>query len=461
MFSQHTLLDYVSVYYADADLRMSDVPNREFMCRYERFSKRHMHFPTLDTLKQELVRRPPYHLYAGAALYLDAEFRDTSKLDAWVDPEGDGLQEPGSMLKKGRQGTDLFFDLDCDHLPGVSGYMNSLESIGKDALRLHDDFLIEDYGWTEDDIDIRFSGSRGFHFYIEDPSARRMSQNERTMIQNHVLGNGLTRSALLEERQRHSNKWGVERASYNLHSTEWSGWASRFTKTYFDMCKDLLVLPSVEEREATIRSWWPRKTGSSKPGFFKRPKWVATDKDGKLTDPPKRVNGRAVSPIVEMLTNRRIVKRVADSGNLTWGFNTVGLTGVSAQKSFIEMVVQQAQQRYGCEIDPLTDDITRQLRVPGSLHLGKGLPCFSIEKELLEDIPTLLMKASEITGSQMVSTRLYNDVTIDIGRDASYSAGIHELPRWKALMLVCEDTKQTVKRKKADAPVKTEAPTVA
>jgi DNA primase small subunit len=476
VFSQDTLLDFASDYYSGAELHVTDVASREFMFRFGAgYHQRHQHFPTMEAARKALVAKPPHHFYSSVAYYLDPGFKDLSSKDGRISdplsapahlPEcvvdscicaGEIDDLPGSMLKKGWQGADLFFDLDGDHLPGVEGYMDLLEKVSKDALRLYDDFLIQSHGILPEEIDIRFSGSRGFHFYVDHEFYQTMNRPMREGMQNDILGNEINKSALVEKVSHSTDKYANEKVALKLHSVDWFGWASRFTKTMFDMCKDLLaMLP--EDREETVRSWWPRKT-TSKSGTYKRPRWVATDREGNLVNPPKKVNGRAISPITKMLSDRRIIKRLAETGDLTWAFNNVGLTGAMGQNSFIEMVMQQAQLRYGCEIDPILADIKRQHRVPGSLHLGRGMPCFRIDADMLGDIPALLTRASEIIGGTMVSTKLHNDITIDLGAPIEYTAGIHEMPRWKALLAVCADEKQT-KRKKADASTAIETPAI-
>src|SRR6056297_762462 len=96
-----------------------------------------------------LTRTAPRHVYFSAARYDD----------------------PGAstMAAKGWRGADLIFDLDADHLPGVdeaeASYAEMLEAC-KDALQRLLDLLREDFGFTDDELLVVFSGGRGYHVHV-------------------------------------------------------------------------------------------------------------------------------------------------------------------------------------------------------------------------------------------------------------------------------------------------------
>lgn len=429
MFSQHTLKDYASAYYSGATINVPMLHQREFYGRQgtigSQWADRPLAYGDVDELRADLVKRPPIHFYSSSAYYLDPGYKDTSAAK-------------NSMGKKGWLGQDLIFDLDADHLPGVGSYLDSLTAIGKDAIRLMDDFLIGDFGFTHEQIDVRYSGSRGFHIVIDHESVTPLSSEERAGIENHVLGNALSLNAILKVGNLQEDHFGKQNPTYKLHDSDRPGWSGKFTNTLSSLISEVSQAAEGEERMALLKSWLPLKD-SYKQGVFGRPRWNAADR--------KRGSGPALKGVEKMLTTRSIIMRLASSGDLTAAFRSSGLKQ-AAQLTFIQMVTQQTQLRYGCEIDGITKDIKRQLRMPGSLHLGRGNPCMRIKPDLMHDSQSLLDTAAQVIGDQMVTTRLFNDLDVDIGEEVSLSAGTHELPRWKALRLVVADTKLSDKKKK-------------
>ena len=76
------------------------------------------------------------------------------------------------MADKQWLGADLIFDLDGDHLPGVSDrdFPGMLELIQEQAWTLWSDFLEPEFGFKEDHLHVTFSGHRGFHLHYRDPA---------------------------------------------------------------------------------------------------------------------------------------------------------------------------------------------------------------------------------------------------------------------------------------------------
>ena len=75
------------------------------------------------------------------------------------------------MADKLWQGADLIFDLDGDHLPGVTDrdFPGMLEVIQEQAWSLWNDYLEPEFGFSEDHLQVTFSGHRGFHLHYRDP----------------------------------------------------------------------------------------------------------------------------------------------------------------------------------------------------------------------------------------------------------------------------------------------------
>ena len=75
------------------------------------------------------------------------------------------------MMDKEWLGADLIFDLDGDHLPGVSDrdFPTMINLIQEQAWNLWEDFLQPEFGFKEEYIQTSFSGHRGFHIHVRDP----------------------------------------------------------------------------------------------------------------------------------------------------------------------------------------------------------------------------------------------------------------------------------------------------
>ena len=76
------------------------------------------------------------------------------------------------MSDKNWLGADLIFDLDGDHLPGVTDrdFPGMIQVIQEQAWSLWNDFLQPEFGFDEKYLQVTFSGHRGFHLHYRDPS---------------------------------------------------------------------------------------------------------------------------------------------------------------------------------------------------------------------------------------------------------------------------------------------------
>jgi DNA primase small subunit len=84
--------------------------------------------------------------------------------------------DAGTMADKHWTGADLIFDLDADHLPDVpKSYPAMLANVKYETLKLLD-FLTDDFGFSEDLIDVVFSGGRGYHIHVRDQTCARSTR---------------------------------------------------------------------------------------------------------------------------------------------------------------------------------------------------------------------------------------------------------------------------------------------
>ena len=97
------------------------------------------------------------------------------------------------MADKNWLGADLIFDLDGDHLPGVTDrdFPGMLEVIHEQAWSLWNDFLEPEFGFKEEHLQVTFSGHRGFHLHYRDPALFHLDSEARRELVSHIRGEGV------------------------------------------------------------------------------------------------------------------------------------------------------------------------------------------------------------------------------------------------------------------------------
>ncbi len=128
---------------------------------------RHKSFQTGKRLHQYLRTEAPYFISYSSAYY---EF-----------PENQPMQ------RKNWLGADLVFDLDkpMEYLNRVR-----LEEVKEEAFGILD-FLENDFGFTEKEMRVNFSGSKGYHIHVTGDEVRSLNGEARREIVDYITGTGL------------------------------------------------------------------------------------------------------------------------------------------------------------------------------------------------------------------------------------------------------------------------------
>ena len=180
-------------YYTTADLKLpDDFILREFA--YQTYDEmvyvRHLSFQTISSLRDFLVREAPRQIYYSAAKYRD--------------PAAESMEDKGWL------GSELMFDIDADHLPGCEPCQFEIKLIDKsikkvsipnskcielaknEELKLLD-ILKSDFGFTDSEIKVYFSGNRGFHTIVSpsDEDWLRLNPYQRRELVDYIIGHGL------------------------------------------------------------------------------------------------------------------------------------------------------------------------------------------------------------------------------------------------------------------------------
>ncbi|HDI72792.1 MAG: DNA primase catalytic subunit PriS [Candidatus Altiarchaeales archaeon] len=125
---------------------------------------RHKSFKSERELQNFLRREAPFFISYSAAYY---EF-----------PQNQPMKEKNWL------GAELVFDLDIemDFLDA-----SRLQRVRDEAINLVD-FLVEDFGISERDIQVNFSGSKGYHIHVLNEKIKNLGSDERREIVDYIAG---------------------------------------------------------------------------------------------------------------------------------------------------------------------------------------------------------------------------------------------------------------------------------
>jgi len=175
---------------------------------------RHRSVKTKDALNVELVSLVPRHVYYSTSLY----------------------QSPNSpsMKEKGWERADIAFDLDADHLmeAATMQYAEQLELARKRFTYLLDEYLVGDFGLTESDFTIAFSGGRGYHAHVHAPAFQRMTGGERRELVDYIMGIGFDpeTDSFGHDYSRSEGGRGIGRQYLRLFPSGEPGWRGRMSR---------------------------------------------------------------------------------------------------------------------------------------------------------------------------------------------------------------------------------------
>jgi predicted DNA primase small subunit len=169
--------------------RFGDYYNSSELSLPHDFTRREWGFIFFDELPEVVMRRHKAFSSEGEAIeYL------RGMVPAHVYHSAAYYQFPGAGTMKAKkwEGADLIFDLDADHLPQKArSYAGMLANVKAETGKLLD-FLLEDFGFDEENIRVAFSGGRGYHIHVHDPRVLTLESAQRREIVDYLSGTGLT-----------------------------------------------------------------------------------------------------------------------------------------------------------------------------------------------------------------------------------------------------------------------------
>lgn len=168
---------------------------------------RHLSFNSPSELKAYLVLHAPPYASCSTAYYRFPAGRPMENKQ-WL----------GSELVFDLDATDM--NLNCQMVHGKQWICKDcLKAVKNETIKLIENFLIPDFGFSEKEIEINFSGNRGYHVHIKRESVLSLDADARSAISNYISGAALN----VEEFFPTSYKRGVPLIGPRPTDRGWAG----------------------------------------------------------------------------------------------------------------------------------------------------------------------------------------------------------------------------------------------
>ncbi|MGA7923118.1 MAG: DNA primase small subunit PriS [Thermoplasmata archaeon] len=394
---------FATYYRAEALSAPSRLNRREFAAfpfAANVLMRRHTALRSEEELRGFLAQEVPRHVYYSSAYYR--------------------IPDAPTMEKKEWLGADVIFDLDADHLKGADklAYAEQLDRVRDKVRDLFDDFLVGDFGLDPASMHLFFSGGRGYHVHVQDPTYLNLTSAERREIVDYIIGMGFDPASAVRESRGTSDtstivgdpsdeapsaprvpRAGGNRAFKALFPPDAPGWKGRLSRAV------LLVL-----------AHW-RKEGVER---------AAAD----LTS--AGVPHRGAVRLAKQLIVEGYAERIQEGLSLD-------VFPREVRPELLDAVLRVATIEIQGETDaPVTTDIHRLIRLPGSLHGGTGFRVAPVARDALERFDPLRDAVAKVWGTTTASVELREsvDYPFDGQRVAGRSGDVAVLPTAQALFLI-------------------------
>jgi DNA primase small subunit len=375
------LKDRFNEYYSNHDLILPDRFGRReyaFVIFGGKGMIRHLGYEKKQQFMRFVKDRIPQHIYYSSAYYKH--------------PDAPTMQEKDWM------GAELIFDLDSDHLPNVEkmSFEESLAIVKKEFKKLVEDFLLDDFGFDRKNLELFFSGGRGYHCHVKDPMVFDLDSNERREIVDYITARDLIDSAILRE---HVIERGAFRGhtfasvkSLRMPNPEEKGWRGRISRGIIEILMD-------------IRN--------------------SDDPLGKLAE--YGVKSGDAEELSKYLSDDRF-NRIKD-----------GLLDQSKtlRKFFLNSALRKSAVLLsaGETDEPVTCDVKRLIRLPGSLHGKTGLKVVPVSLDKLDDFDPL--DDAIVFSDDFVSIDVLQKTKIVVKKELhDLTVGVHKVPEHLAVLLI-------------------------
>ena len=338
--------------------------------------RRHKSFATKEDLAYYLKQNAPAHAYYSTAVY---------------------TYPAAEMAKKGWLGSDLIFDLDADHIISEAelkkySYEDLLELVKKETEKLID-FLRNDFGFHEDDLELVFSGSRGYHIHITKEDVRGLGSRERREIVDYVMATGLDMDKFLVAKEK-----GGEKTSGDDLWLIPEGWGKRLLNGLIDFLHEIAEM----EEEGAIN----------------------------VVKKVAGIERKKAREILRIAKDETVMRRI-ERGRIPRFFKPI--------RDVITRTVTKTVRVKSADRpdEPVTADIKRLIRLPTSLHGKSSLEATPLRGETFEDFDPL--EDAVVFGDSPVEIRVARSSSITMkGERYTVEEGeITAVPEHAALYFMC------------------------
>ncbi len=291
------------------------------------------------------------------------------------------LPSAPTMNDKVWTGADLIFDLDADHI--VRGpYAMMLARVREETQKLLD-MLTGELGFAKKDISIVFSGGRGYHVHVRNIAVREWGSPERRELVDYVCGIGLDPGIMLEA------------------PASGEGWPSRYRGALIEMLSELAGL---DEDAALARLTALEGVAEKSARAFLGSLSGTLAALGQQAR-PFRAEGRVLRALI-----------LQKDGEFRARLN----------------------ERAALTDEPVTTDIKRLIRMPGSLHGGSGLRVTPVSYSDLGDFDPLI--DAVVFGDAEVRVEMAQSIPSPVsilGNEYVLAEGVNRVPEALAVFLCC------------------------
>jgi DNA primase small subunit len=339
---------------------------------------RHLAFNKKEQCEHFLQKRVPQHAYYSSAYYQ--------------------IPDAPTMQEKRWMGAELIFDLDSDHLPNADQmtYTEQLYSVKQEFQKLVYEFLLDDFGFKKNYLDLYFSGGRGYHCHVKDPAIFDLDSNERREIVDYITARDLRDSIIFRERTTGAKRYGRRSfpvgKSLQMPTPDQTGWKGRISRGIIDLVNDII---SADDPKKKLLDYGVKENDAEKLLSELSEQRVQRIKDG-LLDQSKTIR--------KFFLNNALRK------------TAVSLTA-------------------GETDEPVTCDVKRLIRLPDSLHGKTGFQVVQIDINKLDEFNPLC--DTVVFSDEPIKVNLRQQVSITLKEQTfSLKRGVHEIPTFLAVFLV-------------------------
>jgi len=339
---------------------------------------RHVAFDKKKAVKTFLQERAPQHVYYSSAYYKT--------------PDATKMQDKGWM------GAELIFDLDSDHLPNAEkmGYVKSLNKVKEEFFKLVEDFLLCDFGFDEKNLDLYFSGGRGYHCHVRDPKIFNLGSNERREIVDYITGRDIKDSLIFHDEVTSIKRYGARSfpggKTLKMPTPNEPGWKGRISRGIVD------IVDEIKQSEDPIQ---------------KLKEYGVKEKDAE----------KLLNDLSEKRVQRIKEGRLDQSKTIRKFFLNSAL-----RKTAVVMSAGETDE-------PVTCDVKRLIRLPSSLHGKTGLKVVKITLDGLKNFDPLI--DAVVFSDETIKIKLNQQVDMKMNsKQFHLKEGEQEVPKYLAVFLI-------------------------